>query len=466
METPSTPSTPSTPPTHNWATGFTDSVDFYNHYLQKFAQQTQVIATEVAKAESQSLLVIDMQNDFILSPIDSKRPGRFSVSDGLTMAPMLAEFIEKNASKFSKIIFSRDTHTHDHCSFNTRGGAFPPHCVANHDGAAMHDSMMPFASLDKVDVIFKGCNQGADSFSAVPYVKKNNSNTYPKARQITCPGDGLKNTGSRYLKQNDGETDVDFKARRFGPKPFSFNECVSLPTECSDATTDAINMELSDLFKVEELLPNKQTDGVHNIYVVGLAGDWCVKDTAMNIMKSLVDGKVNGVAINVYVLQPYVRYPMLPIQLTRTTADDYLNIQEGKDIDKYLFTLVPSLHLLTQAEVKSEEVVNDVRNIKDLANKLANIEKVNNSANEKNAARALLSKARNDLALANVDPIYASFITGIKPLLHDYSDTGVKILMNIPDFSMTGGKRRKSRKASKKSRKQRSRKQRSKSLAV
>jgi hypothetical protein len=110
--------------------------------------------------------------------------------------------------------------------------------------------------------------------------------------------------------------------------------------------------------------------------------------------------------------------------------------------------------------------VNDVRNIKDLANKLANIEKVNNSANEKNAARALLSKARNDLALANVDPIYASFITGIKPLLHDYSDTGVKILMNIPDFSMTGGKRRKSRKASKKSRKQRSRKQRSKSLAV
>jgi nicotinamidase-related amidase len=373
---------------------------------------------------------------------------------------MLAKFIKNNASKFSKIIFSRDTHTHDHCSFNTEGGAFPPHCVANHDGAAMHDSMMQFASLDNVDVIFKGCNQGADSFSAVPYVKKNNSNTYPKARQITCPGDGLKNTGSRYLKKNDGETDEDFKARRFGRKPFSFDYCEKVPTTCSDATTKAINEGLSDLFKVEELLPKKQIAGVHNIYVVGLAGDWCVKDTAMNIMKYVNSEEYTlKVQINVYVLQPFVRYPMVPIQLTHTTADDYLSTQEGKDIDKYLFTLIPFLHLLTKAEVKSEKVVDNVRNIKDLANKLANIEKVNSNAPEKNAAISILSKAKNDLAKANENPIYVSFITGIHPLLKDYSDTGVKILMNIPDFSMTGGKRRKSRKASKKSRKQRSRKQ-------
>lgn len=445
--------------THSWATGFTDSVDFYNHYLQKFDEQKQVIVSTAAKADSQSLLVIDMQNDFILSPIDPERPGRFSVSDGLTMAPKLAEFIEKNYSKFSKIIFSRDTHTHDHCSFNTTGGAFPPHCVANHDGAAMHETMMPFANYENVDVIFKGCHQGTDSFSAVPYVKKNNSNTYPKARQITCPGDGLVNTGSRYLKQNDDETDVDFKARRFGPKPFSFNECVSSPTTCSDATTESIDKELSHVFKIEELVPKDQNDGEHNIYVVGLAGDWCVKDTAMNIMKSLVDGKVNGVKINVYVLQPFVRYPMVPIQLTHTTADDYLSTQEEKDIDKYLFTLVPSLHLLRTTQVQSKEVVDNVRNIKRLVTELANIEKVNSNAPEKNAARLILSKAKNDLAKANENPIYASFITGIHPLLKDYFSTDVKILMKDP-FATSGGKRRKSRKAPKKSRKQRSRKSR------
>ena len=450
-----------TPRTHNWATEFTDSVDFYNHYLQKFDEQTQVIAPAAAKANSQSLLVIDMQNDFILSPVDPKRPGRFSVSDGLTMAPRLAEFIEKNASKFSKIIFSRDTHTHDHCSFNTTGGAFPPHCVANHDGAAMHDSMMPFANYDNVDVIFKGCHQGTDSFSAVPYVKKNNSNTYPKDRQITCPGDGLENTGSRYLRKNDDETDEDFKTRRFGPKPFFlFDKCDSPPTDCSKATTDNIANELSDMFIVEQLVPATQTDGVHNIYVVGLAGDWCVKDTAMNIMKSLVDGKVNGVTINVYVLQPFVRYPMVPIQLTRTTADDYLSTQQEKDIDKYLFTLIPSLHLLTQAEVQSVKVVNDVRNIKDLISQIANIEKRNTNAIERNAARSILNNTKKALAEANTDPIYASFITGIHPLLKDYSSTGVKILMNVPNFSKSGGKRRKSRKAPKKSRKQRSRKSR------
>lgn len=448
--------------THSWATGFTDSVDFYNHYLQKFDEQTQVIAPAAAKANSQSLLVIDMQNDFILSPVDPKRPGRFSVSDGLTMAPRLAEFIENNSKNFSKIIFSRDTHTHDHCSFNTTGGAFPPHCVANHDGAAMHDSMIPFAKYDNVDVIFKGCHQGTDSFSAVPYVKKNNSNTYPKDRQITCPGDGLVNTGSRYLKMSEGETIENFKTRRFGPKPFFlFNKCDSSPTDCSEATTDAIHKELSDdVFKIKDLLPATQNDGEHNIYVVGLAGDWCVKDTAMNIMKSLVDGKVNSVKINVYVLQPFVRYPMVPIQLTRTTANDYLSTQEGKDIDEYLFTLLPSLHLLTKDEVTSVKVMNDVRNIKDLISQIANIEKGNSNAIERNAARSILNKTKKALAEANTDPIYASFITGIQPLLEDYYKTGVKILMNVPNFSTSGGKRRKSRKAPKKSRKQRSRKSR------
>ena len=180
----------------------------------------------------------------------------------------------------------------------------------------------------------------------------------------------------------------------------------------------------------------------------------------MNIMKSLVDGKVNGVTINVYVLQPFVRYPMVPIQLTRTTADDYLSTQQEKDIDKYLFTLIPSLHLLTQAEVQSVKVVNDVRNIKDLISQIANIEKRNTNAIERNAARSILNNTKKALAEANTDPIYASFITGIHPLLKDYSSTGVKILMNVPNFSKSGGKRRKSRKAPKKSRKQRSRKSR------
>lgn len=443
--------------THTWATGFTDSVDFYNHYLQKFAPD--ILVDKVNPADSQSLLVIDMQNDFILNPIDPERPGRFSVSDGLSMAPKLADFITKNATKFSKIVFSRDTHTHDHCSF----GVFPAHCVANHDGSAMHDSMMRFANYENVDVIFKGCNQNTDSFSAVRYVKKNNSNTYPKNRQIMCSGDGVEHTGGRYLMKMDGETAAQFKERRFGPKPFSFDYCEKLPTTCTDATTENIASELSNDFMVEDLIPATQINGVHNIYVVGLAGDWCVKDTAMNIMKyvTLQGGKVNGVAINVYVLQPFVRYPMLPIQLTRTTANDYLSIEQGKDIDKYLFTLIPSLHLLTQTEVKFANVQEDVNTIKDLENLEKRYEALNNNALEKNTALSLVEKARN------TDPIYASFITGIKPIYDAYKETGVKILMTDP-FIKSGGKR-KSRKASKKSRKQpsrKSRKQRSKSLTV
>jgi hypothetical protein len=138
---------------------------------------------------------------------------------------------------------------------------------------------------------------------------------------------------------------------------------------------------------------------------------------------------------------------MLPLHLQKPSLfDEYLRVgNEEKDIDKYLFTLVPSLHLLTIEELRKPETKKAVKNIKPIDP----------------------PKVTKEIADAsNPVPIYVSFITGIRPLLQDYSDTGVKILMNIPDFSMTGGKRRKSRKASKKSRKQRSRKQRSKSLAV
>ena len=417
-------------PNHNWSTGFTDSVDFYNHYLEKFHAEKfgNVIVDSAEPAESRSLMVIDMQNDFMLNPIDSERPGRFSVSDGETMAQPLADFIGANAQKFTKIVFSRDTHTSDHCSFFTKGGPFPPHCIANHDGAALHQSMKKFASLPNADVIFKGCDHGTDSFSAVNYTKNNNTNTYANSRQLACKHESnttnswLSKTGSWYLKD---------KSKNFADMPFlNIADCGNveknplLPEDCPAATSDAIASELGQKFKVEDLLEEGKTSGSHNVFVVGLAGDWCVKDTAMNIMKYVKrkGGKLNGVTVRVYVIQPFVRFPMLPIQLNRVTAKQYLDTSKEKDVNQYLFTLLPKLHLLTQGEVA--EVQDTVRTIMETGQ--------------------------------NPPPIYVSYITGALPILEAYQKTGVKIVRNAPSFT-TGGRRRKTRKTSKKSKKQRTR---------
>ena len=416
-------------PNHNWSTGFTDSVDFYNHYLEKFHAEKfgNVIVDSAEPAESRSLMVIDMQNDFILNPVSPNKPGRFSVSDGETMAQPLADFIGANAQKFSKIIFSRDTHTSDHCSFFTKGGPFPPHCIANHDGAALHNSMKPFSTLPNADVIFKGCDHGTDSFSAVNYIKNGNTNKYANGRQLACKHEGatswLSKTGSWYL--ND-------KSKNFDDMPFvaPIADCGNveknplLPADCPTATSEAIVKQLGEKFKIEHLLKEGQTSGSHNVFVVGLAGDWCVKDTAMNIMKYVKrnGGKLNGVTVRVYVIQPFVRFPMLPIQLNKVTADQYLDTSKEKDVNQYLFTLLPTLHLLTRGEVS--EVQETVKTI------MASGE--------------------------NPPPIYVSYLTGALPILEDYQKTGVKIVRNIPSFT-TGGRRRKTRRSSKKSKKQRTR---------
>ena len=126
---------------HSWAADITDANDLYTHFLVENGPSVLVSAPE--PADSQSLFVIDMQNDFTL-PAPA---GRFSVYHGIKMAEKLSSFIEKNHSKFTKIIFSRDTHPFDHCSFAGSGGPFPAHCVINSKGAAMHESMLKFSNI-------------------------------------------------------------------------------------------------------------------------------------------------------------------------------------------------------------------------------------------------------------------------------------------------------------------------------
>jgi nicotinamidase-related amidase len=415
---------------HNWnnsnGKGKGDVLDFYNHYFEKKAEKIapEVLIREKPTSDTASLMVIDMQNDFIYLPQHVADPlkmpqGRFCVQNGLSIIDPLVSFIDTNATKFTKMVFTRDSHPIDHCSFFTNGGPFPPHCVANHYGAALHPAIKEVAQKHPNSVVtFKGCNSQADSFGAAKY----SNSGYLRKRQLgSCCKDlsddaCMNNTGGHYLS----DPKKQFEDSPFTSIPEYKDNSVDVLTkaDCPESTSENMKKDLGGEFKIEHLL-NEQTEGTHTVYVVGLAADFCVKDTAMNIMKATDnEGMLNGVKINVVVIQDLTRYVMLPLHLIKgTQSTNYTKVNTPKDINHYLFEYQEDgkVKLLSQAEAATADtsMVGDI----------------------------------------NRPTSLAAFTTPMAEILEDYKSTGVKVLMTTPTFA--GGRRRKTRRSKKSKRKSR-----------
>lgn len=102
------------------------------------------------------LLIVDMQNDFLPG-------GALAVPGGDALIPAINELTH---APFRSIIASQDWHPPQHCSFNTQGGPWPPHCIAGTKGAALHAALhtAPISHL-----IHKGMNPHYECYSAFAY---------------------------------------------------------------------------------------------------------------------------------------------------------------------------------------------------------------------------------------------------------------------------------------------------------
>jgi nicotinamidase/pyrazinamidase len=85
--------------------------------------------------EGDALLVVDVQKDFLPG-------GALGVADGGAVVPVLNAWIERFAAAGRPVIFTRDWHPPDHCSFRDQGGMWPAHCVAASTGAAFADDLL------------------------------------------------------------------------------------------------------------------------------------------------------------------------------------------------------------------------------------------------------------------------------------------------------------------------------------
>lgn len=84
--------------------------------------------------EGDALLVVDVQKDFLPG-------GALGVADGYAVVPVLNAWIERFANAGRPVVFTRDWHPPEHCSFEDQGGIWPDHCVVDSAGAAFADDL-------------------------------------------------------------------------------------------------------------------------------------------------------------------------------------------------------------------------------------------------------------------------------------------------------------------------------------
>jgi len=382
-----------------------DLLEFYDRYMRKAessrAGKTPVLIEGAVNipGTNNSLIVVDMQPGFVNGFPETTRPrgpGAFAVADGENVVAPMIKFMNDNMDSFTKVILTRDTHDAAHCSF----GTFPPHCIINSESASLIPELEAFKGQPKVEVIFKGMNPKVDSFGGLEYPKDRYFETRQTPGCCNDPSgdaDGMScsdATGGFYLKDRSQEFEI---------QPF---------TNKSATTYAEIKEDFGKRFEIDDLL-NGQNGGEHNVFVCGLAGDFCVKDTAFNIAK--YKHKL-GVKLNVFVLQPLARYPLLPVLLDKGDKGPYLALDASnpkatvKDFNKYIFQYVAG----------GKKILS-----------VADIQALTPSELESN-------------------PAYGHFLTNPIDLLNDYGTLdNIKVLMELPTFtpsnsssSMSGGYRR------------------------
>jgi len=82
----------------------------------------------------QALIIVDLQRDFCPG-------GALPVREGDEVIEPINGLIRKFQEEDMPVLFTRDWHPKDHCSFKSQGGIWPPHAVRDTPGAQFPPSL-------------------------------------------------------------------------------------------------------------------------------------------------------------------------------------------------------------------------------------------------------------------------------------------------------------------------------------
>lgn len=102
-----------------------------------------------------ALIIVDVQNDFCPG-------GSLAVPRGDEIVPVINKLIQQFREKDQLIVATRDWHPEKHCSFQSQGGLWPPHCVQGTAGAEFHHGLK---LGNQVLVISKGTQPDQEAYS-------------------------------------------------------------------------------------------------------------------------------------------------------------------------------------------------------------------------------------------------------------------------------------------------------------
>ena len=112
-----------------------------------------------------ALVVVDMLYDFIDGSMACKNAGE-AVDETVRFIDRFTETAEHSEEVIYgtfPILFVRDSHPGDHCSFTPQGGPWPPHCVEGTRGADIHERLAPYAT--PALTFRKGFRQDTEQYS-------------------------------------------------------------------------------------------------------------------------------------------------------------------------------------------------------------------------------------------------------------------------------------------------------------
>jgi len=111
--------------------------------------------------DTDALLIVDVQNDFLPN-------GALAVRDGDQVIPALNRCIDLFTRRTFPVFATRDWHPEHHCSFQSRGGPWPAHCIAGTPGAAFAGKLM---LPENTIIISKAVKADRDAYSGFEETK-------------------------------------------------------------------------------------------------------------------------------------------------------------------------------------------------------------------------------------------------------------------------------------------------------
>ena len=509
-----------------------NTIAFSTYYFMKYAKKLNNINPTKVKfnerfrfgyntiPDNSVLWVIDMQNDFIDDNITEPDEdedilpdgGAFAVSNGVSCVKKINELIKTYGKKFKKIVYTRDWHSPNHCSFGKcekcgpktgYEGKYPPHCIYNSLGADLNSTTKSIIDRNEdtyeyfikdttipVDIVFKGHHSNTDSYGAIykdgDYLKErqNKNGTIVGIQKddgtkeedkftfhnSSCCIDGqcIAQTGVFKLKH----TARDARAKKVFMES-DINTLYKIDNSKkykSDTVMSKIDEEMSDKLSEKYFEPygidNYEPGPGGKIYVVGLAGEFCVKDTAIGLKAAFPQ-------TDVYVIQDLTRYVFLPYiygfqrkklinpddaELPRYSeetwqyGDWFLNkdnknqsdpeifqteFDKGKEkgLHKYLFKEETSKKKTSEEETSREETSGKEENKYKQYKRLTKEELVEYdklSIDDNTANLSVNSKIADPLWSQQVTEIMfvSHFVSDHRILIKDYINRGVQILFD------------------------------------